>query len=292
MLLAVLVGVPLSVRAATGGTWMCRLTEGFVVFGVSVPDFWLGIMLVLIFAGTLMWLPPSGYMPFADDPLGHLRYMTLPVLTLAVGEAAYILRKTRGAVAAVLDRPFVTPAPCRPRTPQARHAAVACRSSRRNGASKACARQRNAMSDLLRIAHLINTYAAGGPPWARRRVAAVNDVSLSVGRGKTLGLVGESGSGKSTLGRCILGLATPDSGSVIFDGTEIDLRGGALRAFRRRMQPVSEPARHPSNGDVDQYRSPLESEYGGCLRVRPYGHPPSTMTGRSLSIRCLIISTI
>ena len=108
MLLAVVVGVPLGVRAATGGKWTRRLTEGFVVFGVSVPDFWLGIMLVLVFAGTLMWLPPSGYVPFADDPLGNLRYMTLPVLTLAVGEAAYILRTTRGAVSAVLDRPFVT----------------------------------------------------------------------------------------------------------------------------------------------------------------------------------------
>ena len=108
MLLAVVVGVPMGVRAATGGKWTRRLTEGFVVFGVSVPDFWLGIMLVLVFAGTLMWLPPSGYVPFADDPLGNLRYMTLPVLTLAVGEAAYILRTTRGAVSAVLDRPFVT----------------------------------------------------------------------------------------------------------------------------------------------------------------------------------------
>lgn len=108
MLLAVVVGVPMGVRAATGGKWTRRLTEGFVIFGVSVPDFWLGIMLVLVFAGTLMWLPPSGYVPFADDPLGNLRYMTLPVLTLAVGEAAYILRTTRGAVSAVLDRPFVT----------------------------------------------------------------------------------------------------------------------------------------------------------------------------------------
>lgn len=108
MLLAVVVGVPMGVRAATGGKWTRRLTEGFVVFGVSVPDFWLGIMLVLVFAGTLMWLPPSGYVPFADNPLGNLRYMTLPVLTLAVGEAAYILRTTRGAVSAVLDRPFVT----------------------------------------------------------------------------------------------------------------------------------------------------------------------------------------
>ncbi|SHF99980.1 peptide/nickel transport system permease protein [Kaistia soli DSM 19436] len=108
MLLAVLVGVPLGVRAATGGRWIRRLTEGFVVIGISVPDFWLGIVLVLIFAGTLMILPPSGYVPFATDPVGNLRYMVLPVLTLATGEAAYILRTTRGALGSVMSRPFIT----------------------------------------------------------------------------------------------------------------------------------------------------------------------------------------
>jgi peptide/nickel transport system permease protein len=108
MLLAVFVGVPLGVTAATGGRWMNRLTEGFVVFGISVPDFWLGIILVLVFAATLALFPPSGYVPFSTNPLANLRYMALPVLTLAVGEAAYILRTTRSAVRAVMSRPFVT----------------------------------------------------------------------------------------------------------------------------------------------------------------------------------------
>lgn len=108
MLLAVVIAVPLGIRAATGGRWTKRLTEGFVIFGISIPDFWLGIMLVLVFAGTLVILPPSGYVPFAKDPIANLRYMTLPVLTLAAGEAAYILRTTRSAIASVLDRPFVT----------------------------------------------------------------------------------------------------------------------------------------------------------------------------------------
>jgi peptide/nickel transport system permease protein len=108
MSLAVAVGVPLGIQAATGGRWARRLTEGFVVLGISIPDFWLGIMLVLLFSATLIILPPSGYAPFADRPLDNLRYMLLPVLTLAVGEAAYILRTTRAAIIAVLDRPFVT----------------------------------------------------------------------------------------------------------------------------------------------------------------------------------------
>lgn len=108
MLLAVLVGVPLGIRAATGGKLTRALTESFVIFGISVPDFWLGIMLVLIFSATLMLLPPSGYVPFAKDPIGNLRYIALPVLTLAAGETAYILRTTRGAVTNILDRPFIT----------------------------------------------------------------------------------------------------------------------------------------------------------------------------------------
>lgn len=107
MLLAIAIGVPLGIRAATGGRWVKRLTEGFVVFGISIPDFWLGIMLVLIFTGSLALLPPSGYVSFAVDPLQNLRYMTLPVLTLAIGEAAYILRTTRSAVTSVLDQPHM-----------------------------------------------------------------------------------------------------------------------------------------------------------------------------------------
>ena len=107
MTLAVVVGVPLGVKAATGSRWVRRLTDGFVVAGVSIPDFWLGIMLVLLFAGTLTVLPPSGYVPFTEDPVQNLRYMALPVLTLAVGETAYILRTTRGAMESVMGQPFV-----------------------------------------------------------------------------------------------------------------------------------------------------------------------------------------
>lgn len=106
--LALVVGVPLGVRAATGRGRVRRLTDTFVIVGVSIPDFWLGTLLVLLFAATLVWLPPSGYVPFTTDPAANLRYMALPVLTLAVGEAAYILRTTRGAMEETLGAPFVT----------------------------------------------------------------------------------------------------------------------------------------------------------------------------------------
>jgi ABC-type glutathione transport system ATPase component len=93
------------------------------------------------------------------------------------------------------------------------------------------------VAEFLRIDGLRKTYATG--PWGRKRVAAVNDVSLTLGRGRTLGLVGESGSGKSTLGRCVLGLTRPDGGSIRFDGADVaGLRGRARAEFRRRVQPV------------------------------------------------------
>jgi peptide/nickel transport system permease protein len=108
MTLAVAIGIPLGVQAATRAGLVRRLTESFVIAGISIPDFWLGIMLVLLFTGTLNVLPPSGYVPLTEDAAQNLRYMLLPVITLAVGETAYILRTTRGAMEDVLDRPFIT----------------------------------------------------------------------------------------------------------------------------------------------------------------------------------------
>lgn len=95
------------------------------------------------------------------------------------------------------------------------------------------------MAELLRVDGLCKSYATAGPPWRRRKLAALERVSLSVSRGRTLGLVGESGSGKSTLGRCILRLTPADSGAILFDGREVQgLQGRALADFRRRVQPV------------------------------------------------------
>jgi oligopeptide/dipeptide ABC transporter ATP-binding protein len=86
------------------------------------------------------------------------------------------------------------------------------------------------------LRHTLLDAALGRPPVA---VRAVDGVSFTVERGRTLGLVGESGCGKSTLGRLILRLYEPDRGAVRFDGVDLTrLDDAALVPFRKRMQVV------------------------------------------------------
>jgi peptide/nickel transport system permease protein len=101
------VGIVGGVVSASGRHFARTTSETVSLVGVSVPDFWLGTLLILLFAGTWQLLPPSGYVPFTSDPVQNIRFMALPVLTLAIGEAAYILRTTRGAMLETLGAPFI-----------------------------------------------------------------------------------------------------------------------------------------------------------------------------------------
>src|SRR5688572_9392485 len=94
---------------------------------------------------------------------------------------------------------------------------------------------------LIEVRNLTKVFPLGESVFgsARGTVRAVDEVSLDIEGGETLGLVGESGSGKSTLGRLILRLIEPTSGSVKFSGHDVlAARGGELRRLRRDMQIV------------------------------------------------------
>jgi peptide/nickel transport system ATP-binding protein len=95
---------------------------------------------------------------------------------------------------------------------------------------------------LVEVRNLTKVYPLGESVFGGRahgEVRAVDDVSLSIEAGETLGLVGESGSGKSTLGRLILRLVEPTSGSIRFDGHDLLAAGhGEMRRIRRDMQII------------------------------------------------------
>jgi peptide/nickel transport system ATP-binding protein len=94
---------------------------------------------------------------------------------------------------------------------------------------------------LLEIRNLTKVFPIGESAFggAKGEVRAVDDVSLDIHAGETLGLVGESGSGKSTLGRLALRLIEPTSGSIQFDGRDLlSASAGDLRRLRRHMQII------------------------------------------------------
>ncbi len=89
---------------------------------------------------------------------------------------------------------------------------------------------------LLEVKNLKQYFRVGGNMFKQKYVKAVDDVSLFINKGETLGLVGESGCGKTTLGRTILRLYEPTDGKIIYDGA--DITGVNMLPYRRKMQIV------------------------------------------------------
>jgi peptide/nickel transport system permease protein len=92
-------------------SWLDKLASAVSVLGVSVPHYWLGMVLVIIFSAQLGWLPPTGAGPdgsgnWRPDP-AHLRYIVLPALTMSVIPMGIIARTVRALVADILDQEFV-----------------------------------------------------------------------------------------------------------------------------------------------------------------------------------------
>jgi peptide/nickel transport system permease protein len=86
------------ISAVRQGKAVDYLANGFAQIGVSVPDFWYGILLILLFAATLGWLPPGGYASPLDDPVESLRRLILPAATAGVVTGAILTRFVRSSV--------------------------------------------------------------------------------------------------------------------------------------------------------------------------------------------------
>jgi peptide/nickel transport system permease protein len=108
MLFSVAVAVPLGVWAAwRQGSWVDRLIMIFSVSGFSMPVFWLGFLLVWVFAIQLSALPVQGYQPLAAGPWQFFRHLILPALTLSLVYMALIARMTRASMLGVLREDYV-----------------------------------------------------------------------------------------------------------------------------------------------------------------------------------------
>jgi peptide/nickel transport system permease protein len=108
LLIGLIVALPAGiVSAVRQGKAVDYLANGFAQIGVSVPDFWYGILLILLFAATLGWLPPGGYVPILDDPVEGLRRLLLPAITAGVVTGAILTRFVRSSVLESLNAEHV-----------------------------------------------------------------------------------------------------------------------------------------------------------------------------------------
>ena len=108
IVIAFLIGVPMGILAATRKNTVLDYVSNVVALsGLSIPNFWLGIMLILLVSVKLGWLPASGYEPFFENPLRSLQTMIMPAFVLGNALAATLMRHTRSSMLSVLNSDYI-----------------------------------------------------------------------------------------------------------------------------------------------------------------------------------------
>jgi peptide/nickel transport system permease protein len=108
LIIAVLIGFPAGLLAAVRQNTVSDYAVTTVsLLGVSVPTFWLGLLLITVLAVHLSWLPASGFVSLVQDPLGNLEHMIMPAFVVGVGIAAVIMRQLRSAMLESLGTDYV-----------------------------------------------------------------------------------------------------------------------------------------------------------------------------------------
>jgi peptide/nickel transport system permease protein len=126
LIIALLIGIPTGVISAVRkGTAVDYGANIFALSGISIPHFWLGIVLIMIFAVKLQWLPASGFVPLNEDLGQNLKTLILPAFVLGAGLSGVLMRHTRSAMLEVLRADYVRTARAKgllPRTVILKHA--------------------------------------------------------------------------------------------------------------------------------------------------------------------------
>jgi peptide/nickel transport system permease protein len=108
LVLTLLIGVTSGIIAALRqNTWVDQVAMMIAMLGISIPNFFLGLLMIIFFAVQLGWLPSGGYVPFTQDPIGWLRSTTMPAISLALLQAGLLARITRSGMLEVLRQDYV-----------------------------------------------------------------------------------------------------------------------------------------------------------------------------------------
>jgi peptide/nickel transport system permease protein len=111
MLLTLAIAIPLGIYSATHqNTPLDNISMTFSTLGVSVPVFWLGFLLMALFAVVLRWFPAAGYRPMSMGFFGWLSRLVLPVVTLSISQIALLVRQTRASMLEVLNLDYIVTA--------------------------------------------------------------------------------------------------------------------------------------------------------------------------------------
>ncbi|MBD8204409.1 MULTISPECIES: ABC transporter permease [Pseudomonas syringae group] len=126
LLIALLIGIPTGIISAVRkGTAVDYGANVVALSGISIPHFWLGILLIMVFAVKLQWLPASGFVPVGEDLGQNLKTLVLPAFVLGAGLSGILMRHTRSAMLEVLRTDYVRTARAKgllPRTVILKHA--------------------------------------------------------------------------------------------------------------------------------------------------------------------------